>query len=342
MRTPRLHYRFPGVGLIRVSAGTSDPAIVADLASMLRRLYGVGRLDLLEAIRDRKVKPLEVFSNYRKLDPEWLPTPEGMLPLAGALDWAKRRKSAETRQGYRSLLTRFLAACPPDAQLGQAPGLLGAYRDAAAPVAFNRLRMALRGYVSAVTPRNHPLRWQLAAVEPNRERPRHATPFPVRELALLAQRMGKHGPMVWTLALTGMRRAEYWGPWVVREPAVLVPGVKKRQETRVVPYVGLAEKPGVQYRAFLTALKAAAPGRILHDLRATAAHLWEEARVPRTRRKQYLGHSAADVTDGYERHEVEAYLREDAGRVRDYLRVELVEAGLVTTNAPLALTNGEG
>ncbi|MGE5803219.1 MAG: hypothetical protein ACM358_13295 [Gemmatimonadota bacterium] len=42
----------------------------------------------------------------------------------------------------------------------------------------------------------------------------------------------------------------------------------------------------------------------------------QDAHVPRARRIAYLGHSGADTTDYYELYEVDAYLREDAERMR--------------------------
>ncbi len=45
--------------------------------------------------------------------------------------------------------------------------------------------------------------------------------------------------------------------------------------------------------------------------------------MPRIRRKMYMGHAVADVTELYECHEVEAYLSADATRLREW--VELPE-----------------
>jgi hypothetical protein len=53
----------------------------------------------------------------------------------------------------------------------------------------------------------------------------------------------------------------------------------------------------------------------------------EEAGIPRTRRRLYLGHGAKDVTDLYEVHDVTAYLAEDAARLGRYLD-ESVTPGL--------------
>jgi hypothetical protein len=43
----------------------------------------------------------------------------------------------------------------------------------------------------------------------------------------------------------------------------------------------------------------------------------QDAEIPRVRRKRYLEHGKRDVTDDYEWYEVLAYLREDAGRMRE-------------------------
>ncbi len=45
-----------------------------------------------------------------------------------------------------------------------------------------------------------------------------------------------------------------------------------------------------------------------------------EAGIPRTRRRAYLGHAAReDVTDRYEGYSPEAYLDEDRQRLRDFI-----------------------
>ena len=45
----------------------------------------------------------------------------------------------------------------------------------------------------------------------------------------------------------------------------------------------------------------------------------EEAGITRIRRRMYLGHGDADVTDKYERVEVERFLRDDAEALRTYI-----------------------
>ena len=53
---------------------------------------------------------------------------------------------------------------------------------------------------------------------------------------------------------------------------------------------------------------------MVYDLRRTVAHWLEEAGIPRARRKLYMGHRSGDVTDLYERHQVETYLAVELAR----------------------------
>ncbi len=54
----------------------------------------------------------------------------------------------------------------------------------------------------------------------------------------------------------------------------------------------------------------------------------EGAGIPRTRRKLYMGHGKTDVTDLYERHDVERFLAEDGEKLRTYLGAGPVAAGI--------------
>ncbi len=87
---------------------------------------------------------------------------------------------------------------------------------------------------------------------------------------------------------------------------------------RVVPIA----PPTRLYPAFRRAFEAAFPGHTPYDLRATFARWMQEAEIPRTRRRLYLGHGQADVTDSYEAYEVTAFLRADGLRLRRLLGLE--------------------
>ena len=66
-------------------------------------------------------------------------------------------------------------------------------------------------------------------------------------------------------------------------------------------------------------LKASGGSAKPYDARRTFSHWLEEARVTRTRIKLYMGHTAKDITDLYQRHELAAYLESDADLLREYL-----------------------
>jgi integrase len=58
-----------------------------------------------------------------------------------------------------------------------------------------------------------------------------------------------------------------------------------------------------------------------YDLRRCFARWMESAGIPRIRRKMYMGHATGDVTELYERHELEAYLAADAAKLREWAGV---------------------
>lgn len=78
-----------------------------------------------------------------------------------------------------------------------------------------------------------------------------------------------------------------------------------------------------EYRArrFAKALSKASGDTVLpYDLRRTYATWMEAAKIPRTRRRQYMGHTVGDVTDIYEQQEVEQYLPEDASKLEAFVK----------------------
>jgi hypothetical protein len=54
----------------------------------------------------------------------------------------------------------------------------------------------------------------------------------------------------------------------------------------------------------------------------------EQAGIPRTRRRLYLGHGVRSVTDLYERHQVDAFLADDAAKLRAFLGEEVLRVAL--------------
>ena len=164
----------------------------------------------------------------------------------------------------------------------------------------------------------------MSAVEPLKIRAqRHKHPATPEELREIAGRMDDRetAKILSTMSLTGMRPNEMWGEWEIDHYAVRIHGTKTKGADRVVPLVSvLLFHPQVSYVVFRKALRTASDGQMTpYDLRRTYANWLEAAGIPRTRRRLYLGHGASDVTDLYEAHEVRAFLKADAEKLRAFL-----------------------
>ena len=145
------------------------------------------------------------------------------------------------------------------------------------------------------------------------------TPDEVREIA--SKLHPRYGQMVWAMALTGMGPEEYWSlRWHQYADRVHIVGTKRAGRVRDVPCAHSVTPPSIMYAAFRRYLREASEGRATpYDLRRTYANWLESAGVPRTRRRLYMGHGTKDVTDLYEFHEITAFLKEDAERLKSYV-----------------------
>lgn len=132
------------------------------------------------------------------------------------------------------------------------------------------------------------------------------------------------------MAATGIHAEEYWGDWSVLGDRVHVEGTKRGGRRRDVPLVIAPVRATIVRRTFENRLRRRSRALQVYDLRRTYANWMESAGIPRTRRRMYLGHGERDVTDLYERHEVAAFLVEDAKRLWTYLATAIpVEATAV-------------
>jgi integrase len=318
--------RFGPVGRILRASGTSDPATFKAINVALSELNNLGRLELLRAVRDGVLTPLEVYGAFRLGQLDRLPTAEDVKPLAGAVTtWLPTLDVRPgTRKDYRQYFDRLLAGHAA-ARVADLPRILKTYRDRCqregTRTTFNHTRAAVQAFFRDVLSPRHPLYGDATAIAKLREDPRKGNPRSVAQIRALAGALGAHGPTLWALCLTGMRRAEYFGgAWDVAGDRVRIHGTKTAGAERFVPLVFPIAAPTVGYWGFNQALRKATGGHVrVHDLRKTAAHWWESASVPRTRRRLYLGHGRRDISDLYEEHDVRAFLQEDAERLRTFV-----------------------
>lgn len=325
-----LDRRFPHVGRIKRASGTTHAPTYRRLNEMLDGLWQRGRLDLLRAIRDGQLKPLQVWDAYRVGELHRLPSPEAMRGLDetwGA--WVKgmvvpvdcslkHKQSLETSQ-------RYLSAARKSATVDDLPRILEQLRESLGKEhrrSFNLLRSHALAFVRDTLKRNHPLWLAVAAVEPVKVKATR------RKHPLTPAEMRAHFPhpdtdqvdaIAWGMVLTGMGASEYWGRWSVRLDRIHIEGTKRAGRVRDIPLISRPAVPAMHRRTFEDKVRERMSDVTPYDLRRTFANWMEAAEIPRTRRRLYMGHGVRDVTDEYEAHEVSAFLADDAGKLRAFL-----------------------
>lgn len=338
--TLRLDVRTP-VGRIARASGTTHLPTLNKMTAMLKE-FGTQeplRLDILRGIRDLKLDPLVVYDAHvnRRLDQ--LPTAETMRTLSAALDaWLPIADcGVKQRAAHKTAINKVKESARASATVADLPAILRQVKLELAksehPAQFNRVRSSVQAFLRDTVGRRHELYKSAADVGPlEEEKQRKNNPQTVAAIVELARKIdAQHVGALWGMSLSGMGPSEFFNGWKIAGHGVHVPGTKRSARDRTVPMV-MAEryssatgdrKLTTEYRArkFAEALSAASGGTVQpYDLRRTYATWMEAAQIPRTRRRQYMGHSLGDVTDIYEQHEVEQYLAEDAAKLEAFVK----------------------
>lgn len=316
------------VGRIRRASGTTHRPTFRRLNEMLDQLAEQGYLDVLRAIRDGQLAPLDVYAQFRRNGE--LPTAVALRSLREMWDgWLAAKVCADSHRASLKQSWRHLQV-PEDAVLADLPRLLETARDRLTqhPQSFRLCKSAAQAFVKATCRRTHSLYRELSGIETLRVTPmRHKHPATPAEIAEVAARLESQDfvRVLWALATTGMRLVEYRGPWRQEPGRIAIRNGKQRgpEVWRVVPNVGRCERVTFNYKMFLAALRDASSGQMTpYDTRRSYANWLEAAGIPRTRRRLYMGHGARDVTDLYEAHEVRTFIADDAARLSEYLSTE--------------------
>jgi hypothetical protein len=341
--TPELDRVFDGVGRIRRASGTTDAETYRAIDAMLTTLYAQGRLDVLEGIRDGKLRPLLVWAAFRQGRVDRLPTGETMAPLGseaqrprvGVWAWLDGYECSEhhrvaMKSGWRQLLKHSPKPAPMVADL---PVVLRAYKAACrgeTPTMFNRVKSYVQSYLSDTLGASHPLYTQVADVKnltvTGKRKPKPQTVEQMRKLAeLVAPEVWE---AAWAMAVTGMGPKEYWqqerNAWTVLADRIHIRGTKTEHTSnsrdRDIPLVYRIPLPRITRTKFEDALAEGTKGHVQpYDFRRTFANWMTYAAIPANRRKHYRGHSAVTMDDLYERAEVLHYLAADAEALRGYI-----------------------
>ena len=322
---------FRGVGRIKKATGTSNPIVRKKISRMLTALHEDGRLDILRAIRDGHVVLLEVWDAYQRKTLAKLPVAGTARKLSDAFEaWRDQLRVPDdySADHVRTMETtlRHLKHARDGAMVADLPAVLEQLRDTlgkTAPRSFNLTRSHCMAFVRHTLKRSHPLWLAVSAVEPRKVVPsKPKRPLSVEQMQNFfpAPDTDPLDAIAWTMAATGMHAKELWGAWHVVPLGVRIDGTKRDGRRREVPLARTPAKPTMHPRTFANKLGERTGKQVSpYDLRRTYANWLESAGIPRTRRRLYMGHGARDVTDLYEVHEVHAFLREDAAKLRALL-----------------------
>lgn len=332
---------FKPVGRIRTVSGTTDEDVYRRMMDTLDDIYDAGNLATLEALRDGSVTMMEVYSNAINKGVTNQMTVNLDRPLMETInDWLPTHDiKASTRKSYGNHLALLYKFCSANDTVRDLPKRLDIYRKSASKrgtgTTFNRVRAVVMAFARAVYRNSSSLYLSIKQVPalPNSQRGKstiHA--LAVADIVAFTEGMyEKAATMVWAICLSGFRLGELLEEndttWETKQDHLMVykhnPGHGNKGYTRMVMLPFPLEKPSLgerQFRRYLdTARQATGLKATSHTFRKCFTHWMELSGIPRTRRKAYLGHGNTDITDIYERHEVERYLRDDATAFRDFV-----------------------
>jgi len=324
---------------------------------MLRQLWDQrDHRHLVEDIAKGRREMFDVYDLYveNKLEDAHPADDKASRPLTDALDeWlAEFQASEHHKTNIRHAMKQLLAETRGTALVANLPDLLAAYRSTCVreqhPSAFRYAKQAALALIRDTLGKRHLLRAQVADVPSMPVVGRGVMPLTVDEardacgrLAVLDKTsVGAEAARIfWAMCCSGMGSAEFWGEWELLPDRVRIKGKKRAGRSwggpgREVPLVHPIERPTITPGRYAKLLHRV--GVSPYQGRKSFATWMEDAEIPRTRRRLYLGHAAGDVTDRYERREITAFLQEDRGRLLSVLGDEqaltlMKSIGAITT-----------
>lgn len=323
----RIDRRFKGVGRIARASGTTSVKRFRAIDNLLTELYEDGKLDVLRAIRDGTITPLEVYSASRTgripyvaseivLHQKLWPAVEDWLPTCA--------RSGATRDRYRQSMDRLRESGPlrknalvRDLARVDWRGVLDDWPNSGAD--FNRMRGTVSRFLTmTLGDKQHPFRRKVMSSFPRGRESRGRVPeIDVGRFWAIMEHVPEGlVPCYVTLAVTGLRvKSEYCAlkehhlrP-LTRE--VKVPGTKTEGSADVVrvgdrswPWIVRAVPAPLGYDSLYrywreACQKVGAEGLWMHDLRHFYAQQLIEAGRPEASVQSSLRHETADMTRRY-------------------------------------------
>ena len=317
-----------GIGHIRKASGTNDAKRHRQYVTMLHDLCFKRRQDVVQLWLDGKQSLPEIWAHYQPGGDFAFPSAADLELLAPQLtEWVSRHDVTEhTREAYEAH-TKSLIALQPHAIIRDLPDMVRRARKEYADRAqtFKGIIVVARVFLAATVGKHHPLYIEVGGIPNLRLTPkRHKRPKTVQEAQEIRQRLpGAGGDLWWSLCTTGMRPfSEYTShKWRIDGHKIVITS-GKGGKIRAVPLISTpipSDMLRVTFNSQLMKLRKQGIQVTPYDARRSYANWLEAARVPRTRRKLYLGHGPKDVTDLYEWHEVDTFVQEDRERLREFI-----------------------
>jgi hypothetical protein len=342
MRSLDIDIRFDG-GAVRIkkASGVTDRATRNSMAEMLRLLWKQPQhrhliIDVARPNSKRTIFDLYTAYLAGKLG-DLTPSFEDHELETLKDEWLGEFQASQSHKNtLRGCFKRLVAGLKYKPKVSDLPALLEAYRTKClgkgTPREFNYTKMGCLALLRDKLGKRHPLRNAVADIVGMPEAKRGvlgmgAEDARAKRRLLLEAGETEAAGIWWSMVCTGMGPTELWGDaledpmkaWKELADRILINGTKRPgrcwgSEGREVPNLTAITRPTMTKDHFGKVLKrvaAAAP----RQARKTFACMMEDAEIPRTRRRMYLGHGAKDVTDRYERREITAFLAEDRARL---------------------------
>lgn len=329
--------RYKGIGRIRRASGTKDRKTLKRILGMLTEIQNQGKRSILCEIRDGVVSPMEVYGYWTNDQLKHLPsalTLKRVIPtIPDWIDSSSFDAVATTKRNYKSEISRFCKVVENDITIHDLPNALKRYKTHCIETThhrtFNGCRKVLLSYINKELGRDHTLYGKVSAIPQLKLKSKRKAPqLSPEEIQSLNKFLpDEHKNIVRAMIYSGMRWTEVSevgeNKWWMENDRVVIKGTKTEYSDRVVPLIREIHKPIRGYLAFRTQLKKFRKGLSPQSFRRSYAHWMDMAKIPESRKNVYMGHSEQSVREGYERHEVDKYLLEDANTLRKWITDQL-------------------
>jgi len=330
---------FAGVGKIRVASGTKDPKTYANIVDAMEGLFNVGNLATLQALKEGRLKPVDLLHRVRNQGVNVVQGGEDSTPLLASLwKWLETHDVKEnTRRGYKSHLLGFAKTCKASDTARDAPVRFAKYRKRCREKdiarSFNQARSALMAWASTEFRKRSAVYQDLRDIAPLAQiRKVHNDAISVLDVIKLTEVMPDiYADMTWSVCFSGMRIGEYFSEngtfWNDARDRIEVikntPGHGNKGFSRTVMRPFDISPPTRGKRQFKRELEKARQRQGVsatpNTFRKCFGFWSSESQISQTRIKAYMGHQNTSITDIYQRHEVESFLASDAKRFREYV-----------------------